>query len=86
MPLGGGKSFENSSKSMNASINYTKSSNSSEILTNSTKITQKIKNISNKLIVESGATFNGKCKMGVKSKEINIGQESERQPLLQAQS
>ncbi|MBV6639307.1 MAG: polymer-forming cytoskeletal protein [Cyclobacteriaceae bacterium] len=42
--------------------------------------------ISNKLIVESGATFNGKCKMGVKSKEINIGQESERQPLLQAQS
>ena len=29
--------------------------------------------ITNKLLVESGATFNGKCKMGVKSKEIKIG-------------
>jgi len=29
--------------------------------------------ITNKLIVESGAAFNGSCKMGVKSKEIKIG-------------
>ena len=29
--------------------------------------------ITNKLIVESGATFNGACKMGVKIKEIRIG-------------
>ena len=29
--------------------------------------------ITNKLLVESGAVFNGKCKMGVKSKEIKIG-------------
>ena len=29
--------------------------------------------ITNKLLVESGASFNGKCKMGVKSKEIKIG-------------
>ena len=36
----------------------------------------------NKLLVESGATFNGKCKMGVKSKEIKIGKpEEERQAL-----
>ena len=42
--------------------------------------------ITNKLIVESGSTFNGKCKMGVKSKEIKIGKESEEQPLLKAQS
>lgn len=41
--------------------------------------------ISNRLIVESGATFNGKCKMGIKSKEIQIGQESQG-PLLKAQS
>jgi cytoskeletal protein CcmA (bactofilin family) len=30
--------------------------------------------ITNKLLVESGALFNGTCKMGVKSKEIHIGQ------------
>jgi len=30
--------------------------------------------IANKLLVESGAIFNGNCKMGVKSKEIHIGQ------------
>lgn len=30
--------------------------------------------ITNKLIVESGATFNGGCKMGVTMKEINIGE------------
>lgn len=29
--------------------------------------------ITNKLIVESGATFNGGCKMGVAQKEIKIG-------------
>ena len=29
--------------------------------------------ITNKLLVESGANFNGKCKMGVKNKEIKIG-------------
>lgn len=28
--------------------------------------------ITNKLVVESGANFNGNCKMGVKIKEINI--------------
>ena len=38
--------------------------------------------ITNKLLVESGAVFNGSCKMGVKSKEIQIGQD---EPLLQVQ-
>lgn len=38
--------------------------------------------VTNKLLVESGATFNGSCKMGVKSKEIHIGQD---EPLLQVQ-
>jgi cytoskeletal protein CcmA (bactofilin family) len=33
--------------------------------------------ISNKLIVESGATFNGSCKMGVATKSIKIGEEGE---------
>ncbi len=33
--------------------------------------------ITNKLLVESGAAFNGKCKMGVKSKEIKIGKPEE---------
>ncbi len=42
--------------------------------------------ITNKLLVESGATFNGKCKMGVKSKEIKIGkpEESEQPQALKA--
>ena len=41
--------------------------------------------ITNKLLVESGASFNGKCKMGVKSKEIRIGKpESEEQQALKA--
>lgn len=31
--------------------------------------------ITNKLIVESGATFNGSCKMGVATKSIKIGDE-----------
>ncbi|SNS54011.1 protein CcmA, bactofilin family [Ekhidna lutea] len=35
--------------------------------------------ITNKLLVESGATFNGKCKMGVKSKEIKIGKPEEQE-------
>lgn len=43
--------------------------------------------VANKLIVESGATFNGGCKMGVKSKEIKIGQpEQAEKRLLKAQS
>jgi cytoskeletal protein CcmA (bactofilin family) len=43
--------------------------------------------IANKLIVESGAEFNGSCKMGVKSKEIQIGKEQEpKETLLKAQS
>lgn len=39
--------------------------------------------ITDKLIVESGAVFNGSCKMGVKAKEIHIGHE---EPYLKAQS
>jgi cytoskeletal protein CcmA (bactofilin family) len=44
--------------------------------------------VTNKLIVESGATFNGSCKMGVKSKEIKIGthERGENATLLKAQS
>lgn len=42
--------------------------------------------ITNKLIVESGAVFNGSCKMGVKSKEIKIGLQETDRPLLKAQS
>ena len=33
--------------------------------------------VTNKLIVESGATFNGGCKMGVKIKEIRIGENGQ---------
>lgn len=33
--------------------------------------------IANKLIVESGATFNGNCKMGAVVKEIEIGEREE---------
>ena len=41
--------------------------------------------ITNKLLVESGASFNGKCKMGVKSKEIKIGKpEGEAKQILNA--
>lgn len=42
--------------------------------------------ITNKLLVESGASFNGKCKMGVKSKEIKIGkpETEENQQALKA--
>lgn len=42
--------------------------------------------ITNKLIVEAGAAFNGSCKMGVKTKEITIGKEESQPPLLKAQS
>ena len=34
--------------------------------------------ITNKLIVESGATFNGGCKMGVTIKEIKIGENDQQ--------
>ncbi len=44
--------------------------------------------ITNKLVIEAGATFNGKCQMGVSVKEIRIGErkEEEERPLLKAQS
>ncbi|MFT4834368.1 MAG: cytoskeletal protein CcmA (bactofilin family) [Marinoscillum sp.] len=41
--------------------------------------------ITNKLVIESGAVFNGSCNMGVKSKEINIGKATSV-PLLKANS
>ncbi|SMD35440.1 protein CcmA, bactofilin family [Reichenbachiella faecimaris] len=42
--------------------------------------------ITNKLIVESGATFNGGCKMGVTIKEIQIGETPEgKSKLLKAE-
>jgi cytoskeletal protein CcmA (bactofilin family) len=34
--------------------------------------------VTNKMVVEAGATFNGVCKMGAIIKEINIGEEGER--------
>jgi cytoskeletal protein CcmA (bactofilin family) len=37
--------------------------------------------ITNKLIVESGATFNGGCKMGVSIKEIKIGENGQSKEL-----
>jgi cytoskeletal protein CcmA (bactofilin family) len=37
--------------------------------------------ITNKLIVESGATFNGGCKMGVTIKEIKIGENGQSKEL-----
>ena len=36
--------------------------------------------VTNKLIVESGATFNGGCKMGVEQKEIKIGTNGQTKP------
>lgn len=36
--------------------------------------------ITNKLIVESGAQFNGGCKMGVTQKEIKIGDNGQTKP------
>jgi len=41
--------------------------------------------ITNKLIVESGAAFNGSCKMGVTVKEIKIGGNGQSQELPQEQ-
>jgi len=40
--------------------------------------------ITNKLIVESGATFNGGCKMGVSIKEIRIGENGQSKETYQA--
>lgn len=43
--------------------------------------------ITNKLLVESGATFNGDCKMGTSTKNIKIGEETkESKPLQGAKS
>ena len=39
--------------------------------------------VTNKLIVESGAAFNGSCKMGVTVKEIKIGGNGQSKELLQ---
>ena len=36
--------------------------------------------VTNKLIVESGATFNGGCKMGIAQKEIKIGVNGQGKP------
>jgi cytoskeletal protein CcmA (bactofilin family) len=41
--------------------------------------------ITNKLIVESGAAFNGSCKMGVTVKEIKIGGNGQSKELPQEQ-
>ena len=41
--------------------------------------------VTDKLVVDSGAKFNGGCKMGVKSREIKIGKQEET-TLLKAQS
>ena len=38
--------------------------------------------VANKLIVESGASFNGGCKMGVTMKEIKIGETREQEPVI----
>ena len=41
----------------------------------------------NKLIVESGAVFNGGCKMGASMKQIKIGETQQQEPIiLKAQS
>lgn len=39
--------------------------------------------VTNKLIVESGATFNGGCKMGVNQKEIKIGANGQIKPIIE---
>ncbi|NJN25997.1 MAG: polymer-forming cytoskeletal protein [Cyclobacteriaceae bacterium] len=36
--------------------------------------------VTNKLIVESGATFNGGCKMGISQKDIKIGDNGHTKP------
>ncbi len=42
--------------------------------------------ITNKLIVESGATFNGGCKMGVTIKEIQIGKNGKSAELFKKEA
>jgi cytoskeletal protein CcmA (bactofilin family) len=42
--------------------------------------------ITNKLIVESGASFNGGCKMGVAQKEIQIGVNGKGKPFEEKKS
>ncbi len=37
--------------------------------------------VTNKLIVEAGASFNGGCKMGVTQKEIKIGANGQTKPI-----
>jgi cytoskeletal protein CcmA (bactofilin family) len=39
--------------------------------------------ITNKLIVESGATFNGGCKMGVAPKDIKISPNGQTKPIIE---
>ena len=41
--------------------------------------------VTNKLVVESGATFNGGCKMGVSIKEIRIGEGQKNEQLRKAE-
>ncbi|MCB0504742.1 MAG: polymer-forming cytoskeletal protein [Cyclobacteriaceae bacterium] len=42
--------------------------------------------ITNKLIVESGATFNGGCKMGVSIKEIKVGENGQSKELFKKEA
>lgn len=42
--------------------------------------------ITNKLIVEAGASFNGGCKMGVTQKEIKIGVNGQGKPIEEKKS
>ena len=42
--------------------------------------------LTDKLIIESGAQFNGGCKTRVKSKEIRIGEKDQSKTFLKAQS
>jgi cytoskeletal protein CcmA (bactofilin family) len=41
--------------------------------------------VTNKIIVESGATFNGGCKMGITNKEIKIGENGQSNEAYKAQ-
>jgi cytoskeletal protein CcmA (bactofilin family) len=41
--------------------------------------------VTNKIIVESGATFNGGCKMGITHKEIKIGENGKSNEAYKAQ-
>ena len=42
--------------------------------------------VTNKLIIESGASFNGGCKMGVAQKEIKIGPNGQTKPFEEKKS